>query len=1398
MSEKGNKITWAQFSAINDDTTSSFEDLCRLLFNMQFFEGSKNFVSKPNHPGIEVFPIFEEISGKRISFQSKFFSPSINYPDIEDSIKKTIKYHSDDLDVCYLYCNKDINIEAKGYKRCQELLHTEGIELELITNKAILDRVIVNPRLGEYFFGEHSLNKEWFDDRLNQSLDALGTRYNDLFNISTETERELNLFLENSETLRIIEEKKIEVIDELERLSRNLSGEYKSLISDIILKIKTYKIDSLSEIKECLLWREDLYNHFSEKFNDVSNIIKELSDVQTNTKNENNENKVYHLENLIRIPDLLGFNKLEKNLITKKKLIINGEAGTGKSQLLSKMAKNIIDDNGYAILVPGHVMLSSENIKNQILSYLDLNINFSEFLNVIETLGELNNRKVYIFIDAINESNNKEVWRIGLPIIFREIERLNFVKIVVSLRSGYENLVLSQNIKQEIAGYNVPKITHHGFQNNSIDAIREFLNYNNIPFSPSYFLQSEMTNPLFLTMFCKAYDGHDFDMYQILDRFLKNSDIEAQKNAGLQGDSKILNALITEIANFHLKNQTYIISQHELLDLEFWNRFGLVSNKLLYLSTLTKSGIFLSFMNDGEENYRFGYNLLEDFLYAKVIINKFSSADDCRIYLKNKLLRIDENKRINSRYIDTFIVCTSLFAVKFGEECIDIVDDCHDFDKHRIINSYVQSYSWRPAQSINKNYFRSFINKNRINAKIVFKVLIENSGKDKHPLNAEFLHDLLYDKSIYERDYLWTVYINGIDSEDDRLIQLIDYFNIGNKFNNFSNRSWLIILLFSWLLTSSNRIVRDKASKSMIELLKNNYLFCLPLLRTFESVNDPYVIQRLYAVVLGACTKTNQIKEDAFKELAEYIYRTIFDKPTVYPDILLRDYAKLIIEYFLFKFPNNKTIIDESKIKPPYNSERIPLIEGRKEEYRDGLLTIAHSMAPEGIDILYGDFGRYVFESALRYFSDVDSVNIYNYSMRFIENELGYKNKLFSNYDSLLNRNYNRHGTKKVERIGKKYQWITMYNILARVSDHHELSNKWNDENEKFEGAWNPYVRDFDPTLNDNFVNNPNQPNLIEKKIKVMDFIERNASIEEIDGWVYNEEDSFFSTSSEILFLDKTGDEWVALDYYNFIENTDDINEFLDSDKLGDQNKWVMAQGYFVKNDEFEQLKADLIDKNFMGRWFPEGSQNTYWLFNREFGWSTGYKELRKDAWLNYEVETGELQTVNSPDINIYIDDFDGGQAKVKYTEESIPIRKTLAKVMKASNNFLWEEEYDASQNEATTFGIPCGMLIDDLELEQQEYDGYYYNKNNELVVFYDRESEKYNSPHKLLIRKKDLDDFLKRNDLVMFWECLGEKTFEIEEMENKVWSEWSGLLTLTDKGLSGELKNVVAHKLTR
>lgn len=98
------------------------------------------------------------------------------------------------------------------------------------------------------------------------------------------------------------------------------------------------------------------------------------------------------------------------------------------------------------------------------------------------------------------------------------------------------------------------------------------------------------------------------------------------------------------------------------------------------------------------------------------------------------------------------------------------------------------------------------------NSEDVWQVLIGNSVKITSPLNANFLHNLLLNLELNQRDLAWTVYINNNLEKNHRIIQLIEMYIHGEKLE-FKNEKQieLLLTLFSWLLTSSNRQLRDNA-----------------------------------------------------------------------------------------------------------------------------------------------------------------------------------------------------------------------------------------------------------------------------------------------------------------------------------------------------------------------------------------------------------------------------------------------------------------------------------------------------------------------------------------------------------------------------------------------------------
>lgn len=418
-------------------------------------------------------------------------------------------------------------------------------------------------------------------------------------------------------------------------------------------------------------------------------------------------------------------------------------------------------------------------------------------------------------------------------------------------------------------------------------------------------------------------------------------------------------------------------------------------------------------------------------------MKKCQSKDEVRRYLSEKILGIKNGEMGKPWNMDLYINACALYAAKYGEECIDIIDDLENFDdKWQVFSRYIDSFQWRDIRYIPTSHFKDLLKKYPCSPEDLWPMLIGNSVKVSHPFNADFLHHFLLSYELNKKDHIWIIYVNKLTEDDNnRIVQLIQMYDKGEKLEISNEKQMeLLLTLFGWILSSSNRWLRDYTSKAMIEILKGHFYLCQIILEKFKNVNDPYIIQRLYGIVFGACCK--RIDRKDFQTLAEYVYHTVFDQDKVYPDILLRDYARLIIERFLYENPEYTGMIDREKIIPPYNSDPIPEIEDQhylEKEYNGAMYWLIHSMRFEGMG-MYGDFGRYVFQSALHNF-DVDDKKMFNYAVYYIQVELGFSEEYFEEHDRHCG-SYGRNQTIKIERIGKKYQWITMYNMLARISDH--------------------------------------------------------------------------------------------------------------------------------------------------------------------------------------------------------------------------------------------------------------------------------------------------------------------------------------------------------------------------
>lgn len=1447
------QINWDSFKVYNQDSQGiryKFEDLCRHLFVNENLSGNREFRylhANPNNRGLETDPIFDELNGRWIGFQAKYFDDVVGnkgYKHIKESAEKIVKYYTGQLgtvELVYLFCNKPITASAKGYVETVELLKNAGIELQLITDATILDLVRNKyPYLANYYFGNLTLLPEWFKTQAKYMYDVLGDRYNRQFNVETKASEEIALFLHDKRAVQYINDKKSRLVEEIElHYDSGNNKNYLRTLKETVLSLEDVDEESLFAAED---WIETLMEavevflcNFKETRCDLKAKCDELYKVinaQGKTKTEIDETikeydglreKIYEIDIMINLPQRISLSEREINNLHGDILLIDGVAGIGKSQLLANSTKSLLEENRSALLLVSGIYYTDKPIKEQIMDNLGLNHSFEDMIDALEVVGEKENRIVPVFIDALNETWNKNLWKNGLPHIIDIVKHAPMVRLIMSYRSEYAKIILPDYVYNENENREIIELHHNGFADNSIEAIRKFMDFHGILFTPLEYFGYEMSNPLFLTLYCKTYNGDEVSLPTLYNRVIKkaNDNIYHQKEQmfrdnGYEYDRDIINPLIEELAEYMSEHDKRSIVKDDFSKLKYWSESGL-SIRVMIPAIVKENILYESFVG-GKEQYYFAYDQMIDYFCAKAIVAKYKTKEEIRSYLAKNILAITEDGDVKKSWnIDIYINVCALYADLFDEECIDIVDAVTDvFNRREIIERYIDSFQWRDSRHVSKNSMLEFLTKYQCSKEMLWSMLIGNSVKVNNPLNADFLHGILMNYTLNQRDFLWTTYINTLTTNDsNRIIQLVQMYDKGEKLEAKNDKQIeLLLTLFGWLLTSSNRWLRDYTSKAMIEILKEHFNLCVQLLEKYKNVNDPYVLQRLYGVVFGAYTKCGD--KDG-QDVAEYVYCQIFNQEKVYPDILLRDYARLIIEKFLYDNPSYQGVINYNNIIPPYKSDPIPQIEDQhyKEKKYDGAsFWLIHSMTFEGMGV-YGDFGRYVFQSALHSF-DIDDEEMFNYAIYYIFNELGFQNDLFDEHDRHCgDYNYNRHHTAKTERIGKKYQWITMYNMLARISDNCRMIDNWNyppDEDVSYEGAWNPYVRDFDPTLNENFMNCDEAPNFscldeFLLRAQQVNKLSDTSSEEKKKSWLDEKGVLLEELKDTMILTDDIGHEWVCLTRY-----CDTGRSYPDVDT---HFVWCWQYAYFGTLQQANELSV-CIDKGVSIRTSSLTScHESYAIFNREYPWSPSCNDFEKDAWVDVSIETSEYEVITdkvlAPDfewdsslLKCYLGDESEkvepskediqteGSINIQFKEETIKrriaIEKNIGRLLHSTTDILWEEEYDATKNEPITYSVPCKELIDVMELRQLEWDGFFFDRDKKLASFDTMLTQDVRS---VVVRKDILDEFLLKTGMCLIWIINSDK--EIHNVDNSICdgSHWEGVLNYDGDSIVGEVRRI-------
>ncbi|MGU3587413.1 NACHT domain-containing protein [Rhodococcus sp. C26F] len=853
------------------------------------------------------------------------------------------------------------------------------------------------------------------------------------------------------------------------------------------------------------------------------------------------------------------------------RLLMTGRAGVGKTHLFCDVATRRIAA-GLPTLVALGQDFDANKLLPQIGELVQIDGNLDEVLKVLDAAGEASGNLAMLMIDAVNEGTHAERWVDDLRVLSGAAERYPNVVLAVSCRTEFVKPVVG-----DADGF--PTVEHYGFAEATSEAIDRYTHEYNLEPLTFPVLNPEYGNPLFLKLACEALTtlgGTHFTfgaagLATVCNAFMEavNKRLAAPTRCDYDETTNpvqaVVRALVTLGPGPYERAEALRITE-ELLPNRPWS-------KSLFLGLL-REGVL---MDTHDNHVAFSYQRLGDVLRALLLAEK-TEAELSAWHASLGDKRWEERGTIGA----LAVIAPETLSI----EIIDLFADEKRRVEHDVVDAFVESLALRAPQHTTDRTARIVeqLVESDTWASEVWEKLVRVACVPGHKVNAEWTHELLSSKPLPERDSTWSEWL--IESNDywgeQPVKVLLDWgWNPSKTVRETSDLpadvARLTTLILGWMLPTPDRRVRDRATKALVGVGERGPIGFAAAIRQFRGCNDPYIVERLAAAVCAVALRSSD--PAVVLQAADAAVELVADEWPVH--LLTRDYLRRTSAIARTNGWTGPKWLPPYGAKWPVRARSAKTIEAMIEETDYGYSSIWGSL-----NGMFGDFGRYILEPALKHFDHPDHRKLRARAERIIFSrvlELGWTPERFKHLESGRRRG-RRDGP--VERYGKKYQWIGLYEVLGRLADNHHLRDRWSDATEPFEYEYAEQLvyRDIDPTVL--------TPGGIEAPHDETSpwFMPVSAAFPvEVDNDYPRDLQGVPDPLDLIALTSPDGTKWLSLIRHgNWTQVHPPEIAVLNVPNL---NIWMQIRGYLVPVDTTDALRTWATGKDWDGRWMPENAE---------------------------------------------------------------------------------------------------------------------------------------------------------------------------------------------------------------
>jgi len=955
-------LDWNSIRPFDGGREKGFEELCSQLARCEAPGGSKFVRKGVPDAGVECYVV--QPDGAEWAWQAKYFDvlTDTQWRQIDRSVRAAIEKHERltryfvcvplDLADARLPGQKSARTKWEEYvqawtKKAEE----RGMAIEFVYwgSHELLEQLTQPRHAGRlyFWFGVHGFDSDWFSERLDEALRTAGPRYTPEVHVDLPVALDFEAFGRTEEFFDKLKSRARDIRTELRVVSNGqrtndeavddaiaaMSGEVQRLLSALgsiePSPIGEYPFVAIGDqVRASMTQAELLARLLEEREREV-----DAEPAPENASERRHAHRVNPFRDrkilLQRLTRVLGSTRTAlfhaNQTVNSSLMILRGEAGTGKTHLLCDIARQRNDAGQPTVMLLGQKFVSNDEPWLQALSHLDLSgLSAKQFVGALEAAAQAAGSRALLFVDALNEGAGRAVWPSHLEAFLAHAERSPWIGVVLSIRTSYEQLVIPPSVLER--SY---VVDHMGFAEHEYDAAKTFFAYYGLDLPSTPLLAPEFRNPLFLKTMCQGLAARGerrlprgfhgistvFDLYlrAVNDRlalvlgFDARSDLVRRSLEAIavamteKGVSWLELSRVNEIVNEFLQGRDFESSLYR----------NLVSEGVL-VEDASRGGD-----GDPEVVVFVAYERLADHLMAKTLLDlHLDVSRPAASFAPSGALAfvLDRDQYVSPGLLEA--LCVQV-PERTGQELHSFAPP--HYDVSWLGRAFRQSLIWRSTTAFSDRTREALSGLSRTEHDFfeTLEVLLTVATLPGHPFNAGFLDQRLRKDAMADRDSWWSVFLHNEWGNRRSVDRLVDWASMLEPSALLDEDSIdLCAIALSWMLTTSNRFLRDRATKALVSLLTGRLPAVVRLVDRFDDVDDAYVTERVYAVAYGVAMRSHDAASVA--ELAMCVYRNVFASENPPPHILLRDYARGVVERALH-LGSSVDIVAE-RIRPPYKS----------------------------------------------------------------------------------------------------------------------------------------------------------------------------------------------------------------------------------------------------------------------------------------------------------------------------------------------------------------------------------------------------------------------------------------------------------------------------------------------